>query len=119
MVEYGVLKIQSQNISKAADKDDLKIIKEKMLAELQIKRAHDVKTLGNTQKVNTQVNAYANKHLVDLKNKSNQQIKLISTQNEMAAKEKERSAREQLLKREFYQLLPTTTPKNKRQRFGP
>lgn len=104
MVKYGVLRVQSQNISKAADKDDLKIIKEKMLADLQIKRTHEVKTLGNVQKVNAQINAYSNKHLVDLKNKANQQIKLISTQNEMMARERERAAKQELLKREFYQL---------------
>ena len=104
MVEYGILKVQSQNISKAADKDDLNIIKEKMLAKLQIKRAHEVKTIGNVQKVNAQINAYSSKHLVDLKNKSNQQIKLISRQNEMMAREKEREGKKELLKREFYRL---------------
>ena len=104
MVEYAILKVESNNIAKAATKDDLKIIKEKILADLQIKRAHKVTTLGNVQKVNAQINAYANKHLVDLKNKSNQQIKLISGQNEMMAKERERAARQELLKQEFYQL---------------
>ena len=110
MVEYGILKIQSQNSSKAADKDDLKIIKEKMLAELQIKRAHEVKTVGNVQKINAQINAYSNKHLVDLKNKSNQQIKLISRQNEIMAGEKERKAKKELLKREFYLLRRRKKP---------
>ena len=104
MVKYGVLKIQSQNISKAADKDDLIIIKEKMLAELQIKRAHKIKTVGNIQKLNAQINAYSNKHLVDLKNKANQQIKLLSTQNEIKAGEKERAAKKELLRREFYEM---------------
>ena len=112
MVEYGVLKVQSQNISKAADKDDLKIIKEKMLAELQIKRAHKVKTVGNVQKINAQINAYSSKHLVDLKNKSNQQIKLISRQNEIMARAKERKAKKELLKREFYRLHRQKKGKN-------
>ena len=104
IVQYGVLKIQSQNMAKAADKDDLKIIKEKMLADLQIKRAHKVKTMGHAQKVSTQISAYMNKHLVDLKNKSNQQIKLMADQNKMIAQEKQRLAKKELLRREFYRL---------------
>ena len=104
IVQYGVIRVQNQNIAKAADKDDLKIIKEKMLADLQIERAHKVKNIGNAQKVNVQINAYANKHLTDLKNKSNQQIKLIASQNKIMAEERERSAKKELLKKEFYGL---------------
>ena len=104
MVEYSILKIEGKKISQAADKDDLKIIKEKMLADLQITRAHKVKTLGNIQKVNTQINAYSNKHLVDIKNKSNQQVKLLSSQNRLIAKEKEAAIKRELIKEEFYQL---------------
>ncbi|MCY4644380.1 MAG: hypothetical protein OXB88_07155 [Bacteriovoracales bacterium] len=107
MVRYGVLRVQNQNISKALDKDDLKIIKEKMLAELQIKRAHKVTTVGNVQKVNAQINAYSNKHLVDLKNKANQQTKLLSIQNEIRALERERAAKKELLRREFYRMERT------------
>ena len=106
MLEYSILKVESNNIAKAADKDDLKIIKEKMLADLQIKRAHQVKNVGNAQKVNAQVNAYSNKHLVDLKNKVNQQTKLIARQNKMLAEERERAAKKELLKREFYSPAP-------------
>ena len=104
MVEYGMVRVQSEKISKAADKNDLQIIKEGMLADIQIERAHATKTLGNVQKVNAQANAYANKNLVDLKNQSNQQLKLLSTRNEMVAKEKEEELKRQVLRREFYQL---------------
>ena len=104
MVEYGILKIQSEKISKSADKDDLKISKEKKLADLQIRRAHMLQNVGNLHKVNTQINAYSNKHLVDLKNKLNQQIKILSRKNEIDFMEKERRAKKMLKKKKFYNM---------------
>ena len=104
MVEYGIIKIQSENISKAATRNDSQITKEGTLADIQIKRAHRTKTIGNVQKINAQVNAYANKNLVDIKNQSNQLIKLISTQNGTRMEEKRRKIKRELEKRRFYNL---------------
>ena len=65
------------------------------MANVQIKRAHKVKTPGNIALVNAQTNAYANKNLVDIKNKNNQILKLIAEQNRhMAQKESEKALKE-------------------------
>ena len=104
IIKYGLIQLESQKVSKAANHNDLQIIKEKMLADIQITRAHKVETVGNIHKVNAQINAYSNKHLTDLKNMSNQQIKLLSIQNEIMAREKEQEAKKELLRREYYNI---------------
>ena len=109
MLEYGILKKESQNIAQASVEDDQEIQKEGKLAEIQIQRAHQVKTPGNLQKVNTQTNAYANKHLVDLKNKSNQQIRIFARRNEVIAIEKERKIQKEIEKRNFYGITRSTS----------
>ena len=104
MMEYDMVRVSSNKMSKAADRDDLTIMREKNLAELQIEYAHSAKNVGNLQKINTQINSYSNKHLVDLKNKSNQQIKLMSIRNEVEAMEKEKSLQKEMKIKKFYDL---------------
>ena len=104
MVAYGVLRIQNKKMSKAAVEDDLKIIKEKMLADIQIKRAHSLRNLGNIHKLNAQINADSNKHLLDLKSKLNQQIKVMSQKNEVDAMEKEREIKKRMKIKKFYDM---------------
>ena len=109
IMKYRIVQGQSNAISKAAKKNDREITKERKLADIQIQRAHQTKTPGNIQKINAQINAYANKNLVDLKNQSNQQTKLLSVKNEMEAQDREEATKEKLLKKEFYQLDSFTT----------
>ena len=104
IVKYGIIKAESQSIADSTIKDDATISQESKLAELHIKRSHKEKNVGNIQKVNAQVNAYSHKHLVDIKNKVNQQTHLLSKQNEIQATKEETKAKKELLEQRFYGL---------------
>lgn len=104
MLEYGIIKNESEKLVLNSSKDNEQIKRDIDFANLQIKRAHEVETVGNAQKVNTQINAYANKSLVDIKNKSNQTVKILAEQNKMLSAKEISETKDKIEKLNFYNI---------------
>lgn len=112
LLEYGLIKYQSNAIAKSAEKDDSQIKRDIEFANLQIERIHNVDTVGNAQKINAQINAYANRNLIDIKNKSNQSVKLMAEQNKILASKAEMDTKNEIEKKKYYNLSLENKKKN-------
>lgn len=106
MFEYGIRVKKDESLQRVSFNDESQIKRDNKLADIQIKRASEIRSVKGATRLNVQTNTLANKNLVGIKNKTNQLVHLKAESNQMLMEEKGQKLMQEKHKRDFYKFTP-------------